>query len=636
MDFLKKLNKEQLKAVETFDVPLLISAGAGSGKTRVITYKIAYLIHKLNISPDYILGLAFTNKASQEMKKRIRQFLHNKKLNLWINTFHSMCTIILRKELRSNFIIIDENDKKGILREIVKELNLDKDIYNINLINNTISRFKTLKIPYTNPNYTDDVTETLKDIFNIYKQYEELKKKQNYFDFDDLLIKTIQLFYQNKHILEKYRKKFQYILVDEFQDTNEFQYNLIYLLGYDKKNITIVGDPDQSIYSWRGACIDNFKNFLKDFKNCRTIKLEQNYRSTNNILKAAASVIQVNSSYDNKILWSKKKKGKKVQIFTCPTIEDESDFLVHKIKELRKDGYKFKDIAFFCRTNYYYQNLEFALRTYNIPYKIIGGLKFFEKYEIKNLLAYLKFLNNPKDTVSLLRIINCPSRGIGKMTVDRLKQISLQENKDLYYVLVNYERFNIKKNNALLNFISLINDFQLMKKKRDLNGLASGIIKRINYIEYLKKFPEYEIRLNNVDEFLNDIKDFVKLNKELILKDYINKVSLLSDIDEIDEFKENEEYVHIITIHNAKGLEFKVVFIIGMQEGMFPHYKVLQSKDSNNSMEEERRLFYVGLTRAEEEVYLTNPQYYRFFGKEKVTYTSRFISEINPEYVEYI
>lgn len=632
MDYSKLLNKEQIKAVTTVDVPLLISAGAGSGKTRVITYKIAYLIQELHKNPYHILALSFTNKSANEMKNRIEAFIHNKNSGLRINTFHSLCTYILRRELSDSFIIIDEDDKKGLMKDIIKRLDLDKDIYNVSLVNQTISRYKNLNIRYDQKNLNKHKIDTLDMIMDLYKNYEELKQKQGYFDFDDLLIKTIHLFYDNKEILQKYRKKYQYILVDEFQDTNEFQYNLVYLLGYDKKNITIVGDPDQSIYSWRGASIKNFSKFQKDFFNHQKIKLEQNYRSTNNILSGATSVIKYNSSYDEKVLWSRKRSGEKLKVFSGISIDQESEYIIEQIESLIKNGYHYRDIALFCRTNYYYQNLEFQLRECDIPYRIIGGLKFFEKYEIKIIMAYLRFLYNPNDLISLLRIINTPNRGIGKQTIEKIRQISQREGRSFYNILETIEQYDIKKD-PINDFVKMIKEFITLKNESDPFHLTAYIINRIDYKGYLEKFPEYEIRHNNIDQFLKDIKGYVHTEQEPSLEGYIYRISLLS---EVDDLKEKEDYIHIITIHNAKGLEFKVVFIIGLQEGMFPHYRVLESDDCQNDIEEERRLFYVGLTRAKELVYLTNPQMFSFFGRNKVVEQSRFVREIDPQFCENV
>jgi len=634
VDFSKELNKEQLKAVETFDTPLFISAGAGTGKTRVITYKIAYLLQKLKKDPCNILALAFSNKAADEMKKRVIRFSENKKPDLWISTFHSLCTVILRREHPEDFIIIDDSDKNSILKDIIKGMELDTNIYNASLVNSTISKLKNLRIPHDRKSTVDPEHHGLEKIFAIYEKYEELKIRQNYFDFDDLLIRAIQLFYKDRNVLDKYRERFRYILVDEFQDTNEFQYELVYLLGYDKKNITIVGDPDQSIYSWRGASINNFTKFRNDFKNPLIIKLEQNYRSVNNILKAATSVIRLNSSHDKKILWSARANGEKVKAFTCPDIAQESAFVIEQINELKNEGYRYRDVALFCRTNYYYQNLEFAMREANIPYRIIGGLKFFEKVEIKNLLAYLKFINNQNDAMSLLRIINFPPRGIGKQTVDTIVETAAQKKTGLYKLLLSDHLDDHKRRDQLDLFTDLIQELIEKKNKMDLLELVTHLIKRTEYLEYLKKFPEYEIRLNNVNEFLKDIRDFMKQNKTgATLEEYIFRISLMTQIDELHE---KEDDVHVITIHNAKGLEFKAVFIIGLQEGMFPHYRILRSEDYQTQIEEERRLFYVGLTRAKERVYLTGPQLFSFFGNNRIVDTSRFISEINPEFIEHV
>ncbi|MDD5065479.1 MAG: UvrD-helicase domain-containing protein, partial [bacterium] len=416
---LNELNEQQKEAVKAFDTPLLISAGAGSGKTRVITYKIAHIIREHGVPSYRILGMTFTNKAADVMKKRLTDILGTGRLDLWLGTFHSLCSRILKTEMEKPFIIIDENDKKGIVREIIREMDLDKEVYEPYTIATTISKLKNNRIP---PHHhgSKAVTEEVEQVFRIYKKYEVYKEKAVYFDFDDLLIKTIRLLQTDAQVLGKYRDQFQYILVDEFQDTNDIQYELIYLLGHGHTNITAVGDPDQSIYSWRGANVHNFKKFTQDFQGCRTIKLEQNYRSPNIILKAATCVISHNSSYDNKKLWSRKGEGEKLKYFSGHFIDEESCFIREKIRELVRKGYAYKDIAVFCRTNYYYENLEFSLREENIPYRIIGGMKFFDRLEVRNVIAYLKFINNPRDDLSLLRIINIPNRGIGNKSLEKI------------------------------------------------------------------------------------------------------------------------------------------------------------------------------------------------------------------------
>ncbi len=636
MDILKELNPQQQEAVQTVNVPLLISAGAGSGKTRVITYKIIYLIKELKITPYHILGVTFTNKAADEMYRRVSHLLHQKKINLWISTFHSLCSYILKKEWKSPFIIIDENDKKSIIKEKVVQKDLDLDIYVPSVISSLISKLKNNKISSENKR-SDFVPEEYNAFFEIYGEYEEYKQNNQYFDFDDLLINTLRLFYLNKSILDIYKNRFQHILVDEFQDTNDLQYELIYLLGFEKKNITIVGDPDQSIYSWRGASVYNFQRFKQDFKDYKIIKLEQNYRSTNNILKAASSLITHNTSYDQKNLWSDKKEGEKIKIFSGSFIEDESNFIVNTIMELKEKSCPYREIAIFCRTNYYYENLEFALREKNIPYKIIGGVKFFERLEIKNLMAYFKFLINFKDEISLLKIINIPNRGLGRQTIEKLKILALQRKTSLFTLLQEIDQYDILENKRRIikDFVHLIQKLSKQKEKMSIVDFSKYLIKQIHYGDYLEKFPEFEVRMNNVDEFLKDINEFYNKYKQVTLQDYIDKISLISEIDKLDE---SEDKVNIITIHNAKGLEFPVVFIIGLHEGMFPHYKVLQSQHVDRDMEEERRLFYVGITRTKELLYLTYCQTQRLLyqSKVKVTRGSLFLSEIPEKYKKYL
>lgn len=637
MDLLKDLNTAQVNAVQLIDKPLLISAGAGSGKTRVITYKIAYLIHEIKVKPFQILGVTFTNKAANEVLRRVSSLTGINSFNLNISTFHSFCTKVLKQELDFPFIIIDENDKRGLISTLIEEMKLDKDIYDRNLIASTISKFKMKKIHYNNSISANDMPEKLDKLLTLYKNYEEYKEKQKYFDFDDLLIFTLKYFYKNKEILNKYKNKFQYILVDEFQDTNDIQYELVYALGYGKKNITIVGDPDQSIYSWRGASPQNFKRFLEDFKGCVIIKLEQNYRSTNNILQSATNVIAHNSTYDNKKLWSEKEAGEKLKLFSGINCDDESRFVVEKIEHLLSNGYKPGEIAIFCRTNYYYQNLEFFLREYNIPYQIIGGLKFFERQEIKNLIVYLRFLVNINDEISLLKIVNISIDGIGKKSIENLKRLANKNNLGLYELMKKIDQFDFYKNKIpkIKNFVQIMEKLLKAKDKLNLTDFMDYLLEQTQYQKYLEKFPEFENRLNNIEEFIDDIIDFDKKYPGATIKDYIDKISLYSDIDKLDE---ESEKINIITIHNAKGLEFKVVFIIGLQEGMFPHYKVLNSDFYDKDIEEERRLFYVGITRAKEKLFLSNIQTNQFFNRRglKSVYASRFLSEIPSKYIETV
>lgn len=631
-----ELNEMQEEAVRTFDTPLLVSAGAGSGKTRVITCKIASLIRDRNIPPGRILGVTFTNKAAEEMTARIRVLLEESLPGLWLGTFHSFCSRLLKIETEEPFIIIDENDKKSVLMEIIRDLSLDPEIYGPYAVSSIISRLKNRLIP---PDRREAFLESeeLKGIFTLYGAYEDYKKKCSYYDFDDLLINALRLLGNRRETLEKYREKFSCILADEFQDTNTLQYELIRFLGHGKSSITVVGDPDQSIYSWRGADPSNFQRFLRDFPGCRVIKLEQNYRSHNIILEAATSVIRHNSSYDGKKLWSAKDGGERIKVFSAPFISDESAFVAEHIRELAGNGRAFRDMAVFCRTNYYYENLEFALREAQIPYRIIGGVKFFDRLEIRNIIAYLKFLNNFNDDLSLIRILNTPGRGIGARSVEKLKQSARKEQKPLVRILDRAGKaiFTKARQKTIKEFIALMKELAGEQKGRRPDAFLELLLDRIGYDAYLEKFPESDLRRNNVRELVRDAAAFGARFPKAATADYLDRISLFSEIDALDE---KEDRVNIITIHNAKGLEFPVVFMIGLFNGQFPHYRVLTGEDPARGIEEERRLFYVGLTRARELIYLTGCQTQTGYDgrSARVTRPSQFLSEIPEKYIEYL
>ncbi len=635
MNIEKDLNPQQKEAVLHKDGPILVTAGAGSGKTRVITYRIAYLIAHHNIQPWNILGVTFTNKAAEEMRNRVSQLVGRTINEILIRTFHSVCVKILRIEapyinLPSNFTIVDEVDKKTILKNIINELEFDRDVYNPVQIGEIISKWKSYEF---NPEI-EVKSEFERNVFEIYKNYENYKKRVGGLDFDDLLLKTVELFKKEKDILKKYQNRWKYILVDEFQDTNHIQYEFMKLLSENHRNVCAVGDEDQSIYSWRGATVENIFKFQHDFPETKIVKLEQNYRSTQTILNVASILISHNIKRSDKKLWCTKGKGEPVKIYKFDSSHNEAEFVAREILNLvHTENYQYKNIAVFYRTNYLSRSFEMALKGYHIPYIIIGGVRFFERKEVKDILAYLKFIANQNDEISLLRIINTPSRGIGVTTLNYLKDYSLEKQIPLYKVLHKVDEISEIKSNIKKNIKSFIQTIEHLKnvRKRLLSDFVKYVIEEIKYIQYLEKFSpeEFDARTGNISELIQHIKEIEKINPDLTLEEYLEAVSLQTSIDEWDSEQNN---VSLMTLHNAKGLEFDVVFIVGMQDGVFPHYKNIN--ESLYELEEERRLFYVGITRAKEKLYITYPVYRYVFGQEIFADKSRFIDELPKEEVE--
>jgi len=517
-----------------------------------------------------------------------------------------------------NFVIIDELEKKNIISEILKDKGIDK----IKSISGKISEYISAINNHIEKYLYLEVSEEL--VKEVNKEYLRIKQDNNLFDFDDLIVETLRMFKNNKNILEKYQSKFQFILVDEFQDTNINQYELLKLLSKVHRNITVVGDEDQAIYSWRGGDIENFFRFKNDFPDAKILKLEQNYRSTKNILKIANAVILNNRFRDNKILWTENEEGEEVKLFNFLTPIEEAEFIAEKINEyVKEDKYNFSDFAIFIRTNYYASNFEFALRERDIPYKIFGGIKFFDRKEIRDIVAYLKFINNKRDSFSLKRIINIPRRGIGVTTLNNVIEYAKSKNISLWEALKNF-----KYNNNINKFITLIERLDDKLKELKLNEFLNFLLEEIEYKEYLKIYNDYTYRLLNINTLEEDMNDFINKYPDSDLTDYITHISLYTVQDEYKE--EEHNYVSIMTLHNAKGLEFNVVFIAGLVEGMFPHIKVINdSSFQEEKMEEERRLFYVGVTRAKKELILTYPSTILQWGKSKVEDVSRFIRELS-------
>lgn len=638
---LNGLNKEQQMAVKTTEGPLLIMAGAGSGKTRVLTHRIAYLMVEKSVNPYNILAITFTNKAAREMKERIEKLLGGAAEEVWISTFHSMCVRILRRDIdrigiNRNFTILDSTDQLSVIKGIVKDLNIDSKKFDPRGILGKISSAKNELISAEKfsefvGNYYDDV------VSKVYIEYEKRLRKNHSLDFDDLIMKTIQLFERVPEVLEYYQRKFQYIHVDEYQDTNKAQYKLVHLLAKRLKNLCVVGDSDQSIYRWRGADIANILSFEKDYPNAKVILLEQNYRSTKKILHAANEVIKNNMNRKPKKLWTENDEGSNIKYYRADTEQAEAMFVASKIKELTESGKrKRSDIAILYRTNAQSRVVEEMLMKANIPYLIVGGIKFYDRKEIKDILAYLRLVANPNDDISLLRVINVPKRGIGQSSIEKIAQYAANNEISMYEAIQEGDFIGLSPKilKACMDFHHFIQQLHSMQDYLSVTELVEEILEKSGYIEMLKaeKSLEAESRLENLEEFLSVTKNFEQTNEDKSLIAFLTDLALVSDIDQIDK-EDVKDAVVLMTLHAAKGLEFPVVFLIGMEEGVFPHSRSLMEEAE---MEEERRLAYVGITRAEEELYLTNAQLRTLFGRTNVNPPSRFIDEIPEDLIEHV
>jgi len=599
-----KLNLMQKMAVLSDSKYILVTAGAGSGKTRVLTERILNLVNCKYVSPNNILAITFTNKASNVMKERLAE----KGLNaysLWISTFHSSCVRILRENAHlidgynSNFSIFDEADKLKLISQILKENDkAEDDKFKKNLIyhlSNYKNKNQSLESYAINFSFENDIDDVIKFI----KIYEEKMKENNAFDFDDLLLKAYRLLLTNPNVLNYYRNKFKHILVDEFQDTNEIQYDFIKLLAGMENSVFVVGDEDQCIYSWRGANYKNISNFSKDFKDVEVIKLEQNYRSTKNIIAGANKIISKNVQRIEKSLWTENSEGISIDYKKCYNEHEEAEFVANSIYSLKNfNGYNYKDIAVLLRLNSLTRNIEEKLLNYGINYKVYGGMKFYDRLEVKNFLAYLKVLNNIKDDISFNKIANWPRRNVGEASIDALKQ--LDKTKSLLENLINLNNFELKSSTKtkLEGLQNLFLDFLNQKENLTLDELVDYIVDKLNLKESLDKDEEDKNRMLNIEQLVLSIKEFCKNNPDASLSNYLQSVTLVSDMDNYDE---NEDCVTIATVHASKGLEFKCVFIIGLEDGIFP----LIRQDDDSDEEEERRLMYVAITRGMERVYLT-------------------------------
>ena len=632
MDYLNGLNDRQREAVLHTDGPLLILAGAGSGKTKVVTHKIAYLIEEKRIFPENILAITFTNKAANEMKERVGKLLSTNVDDMWMGTFHSICVRILRRDIdkigyNRSFTIYDRDDQITLVKECIKERNLDKDTYKESSVLAQISKLKdsmTDPDKFINLNYKDFY---LRNIGELYALYQEKLKQYNALDFDDLIIKTVQLLKSNADVLDYYQRKFKYVFVDEYQDTNKVQYDLTTLLSDKYNNICVVGDPDQSVYSWRGADITNILDFEKDFKNAATIMLEQNYRSTQNILNLANKVIRHNSERRDKSLWTDNHEGEPIFYDELPDSEDEALFVANKIDGLLSQGYKLSDCAILYRTNAQSRSFEDAFIRKNIPYKIVGGLKFYDRKEIKDIVAYLKVLENPLDNISLKRIINVPKRGVGNATIDKLEEFAADTNDSIYGALLSLENIgdlNARAKNSLRPFIEMMNKLMAMKEIMGVKDFIEEVINATGYIRELEREDtiEAQTRIENIKEFISVAIDFEMRMGESNLEEFLANVALLSDVDKTSD---TTNVVTMMTVHSAKGLEFPVVFLVGMEDGLFP---ITRALDNESELEEERRLCYVAVTRAEKLLFITNARVRTIYGNVNYTLPSRFIEEM--------
>ena len=623
---ISKLNDRQREAVEELDGPLLVLAGAGSGKTRVLTTKVAYLLEQRDISPRNILAITFTNKAAKEMKERIYNLIGREAFLIQISTFHSFGLKLLKENYdllgyESNFTILDADDSSTVIKKIMKELNIDSNKYNYKAIKSRISDNKNEMVSvseYEKFVYTDFDQVVL----DVYKEYEKNLKRSNAIDFDDLLLLPIKLFNEHKDVLEKYQELYKYVFIDEYQDTNKPQYIMSKLISSKYRNITVVGDNDQAIFTWRGADYKNILNFEKDYSDAKVVILDENYRSTKTILKAANNVIKNNKIRKDKNLWTENEEGNLITYYKAFDEKDESDYVVKEIKKLIDDNVNPNDICVLYRANAQSRNIEEAFLSNNISYRIVGSYAFYNRKEIKDLIAYLKLVHNEKDDISLLRVINYPKRGIGNKSLENLSIIANSSNKSLYECITDGKE---------LEFKNIIESLKREKDNMSLTDFVELVLDKSGIRESLKseKTLEADIRLENLEEFKSITKNVEEQDGIVSLEDFLDELSLVSDASENQN--DSEEKVTLMTMHSVKGLEFDYVFVIGVEEGLFPH---LNSMNSEEELEEERRLCYVAITRAKKKLYIINSRSRLLYGKVSSNIPSRFISEIGEELLD--
>ena len=621
---LENLNDSQLESVKTTEGPLLVMAGAGSGKTKVLTTRIAYLISEMGVDPKSILAITFTNKAAKEMKDRVISMLGVLAYNIQISTFHSFGLSIIKNHYdklgyNKNFTIIDSDDVTTLIKKILKELNYDPKIYNPKGIKSRISGAKNELLGASD--YAKYSTSEYEEIvLKVYQMYEQKLKTNNSLDFDDLLMQPIILFNKYPEVLKEYQEQFKYILIDEYQDTNEAQYTLTKMISAKYKNICVVGDSDQSIYAFRGSNYKNILNFEKDYKDAKVIMLEKNYRSTKNILNVANDIIKNNKLRKDKILYTDNEEGIKVQYHRSDNEKDEAFYVKKEIEKLKVTE-PLSEIAVLYRTNAQSRNIEEALLRDNIPYKVVGSIYFYKRKEIKDLIAYLNVLYNPRDDISLTRVINVPKRGIGNKTIENLSNKATEKNTSIFEVISSGKELEFKK---------IIEEINILRENLSLTELVDLVLDKTGIKQELlnEKTLEAEVRLENLEEFKSITRSFEDKNGIISLEDFLMEISLVSDI---EEHKNHSNVVTLMTIHSAKGLEFNNVFIVGLEEGIFPH---MNSLDNPNDVEEERRLCYVAVTRAKKRLWLVNAKRRTLFGNDSTNPPSRFIKEISDEFLE--
>lgn len=636
-DILKGLNDKQYEAVVNTEGPCLVIAGAGSGKTKVLTHKIAYLIGEKQVKPWNILAITFTNKAANEMKERIGNLVGDVAADIWMGTFHSICVRILRRFIDrigfdSSFIIFDTSDQRTLVKTCIKSIGLDDKMFTDRSVLSEISNAKNEMLEPEQYTVRANGDFRKEKIALVYEMYQKRLKENNAIDFDDIINYTIKILMENPDVLEYYSDKFHYVLVDEYQDTNKAQFTLVTMLASKNGNITVVGDNDQGIYSFRGADISNILNFERDFPGTKIIKLEQNYRCTGNILKAANAVIKNNEVTYKKELWTENEVGNLPAVYSANNEYDEGTYIAQQIEHLRREEYyKYSDFAILYRMNTQSRAIEEILRRESIPYKIIGGLKFYERKEIKDIISYLRLIQNSSDNLSLKRIINEPKRGIGKTSLDKIEELSNNTGISMYEIIKNAEQYGL--NRVFLNsreFVNVIEELRTKKDDMKISDLIKETLKKSGYTKALENENtiEAENRIENLDEFLTVAIEFEDESADNKLSDFLEGITLSSDIDNMEE---TEETVTLMTLHSAKGLEFPVVFLVGMEEGIFPGYK---SIGEPKELEEERRLCYVGITRAKEHLFLTCSKQRTIFGSTSCNQVSRFLREIPSDLLD--
>ena len=638
MDYLDKLNPQQREAAVHKDGPLLILAGAGSGKTSTMTHRIAYLIKEEGVAPYNILAVTFTNKAAKEMRDRVEDLI-GQGINMWILTFHSACLRILRKHAEAigynnDFVVYDPTDQKVVIKNCIKQQNVDEKKYSPQYILSIISDCKEKAISPSKFAEVNGLDFKSKIVYELYAAYEAVLKKNNAMDFDDLILRTVQLFEKNDDILAYYQDKFKYIMVDEYQDTNYMQYRFIKLMAEAHNNICVVGDDDQCIYQWRGADIKNILDFEKDFKHTKVIKLEQNYRSHANILDAAHSVIEKNKGRKPKKLWTDKEKGEKIKYYRADNEKEEARYIAAEIDRLHSQDLKYSDFAVLYRTNAQSRTFEEALSSMEVPYRVLGGTRYYDRKEIKDIMAYMRLVQNTADDLSLTRIINEPKRGIGDKTLEKVRALATFRGVSLFELLTDdsmiEELLPTKAEESVKEMIAVLRQFSQEKDNLKVSDIYDGLLVRTGYLKSLEQqnTVESDGRIENLLEFKSVIYDYEKENLQLSLSEFMERIALMAEIDNHDA---GENAVVLMTLHSAKGLEFPVVFMPGMEDGLFPGWRAFEKADG---VEEERRLCYVGMTRAMQRLYLTSAELRTLYGKTDYTKESMFLRELDKSLMD--